>query len=176
VLGIVHAKDLLHQLRNGGTIDLGPAIREPLYVDERMPILRLLDRFKTSNVHMAIVLDEYGSFGGVVTPVDILTAIAGDLPERAEDEEPDAVQRDDGSWLIDGGASIDVVERTLGLKSMANDEDFATVAGFCLHQFGHIPGPGEAFDYEGWRFEVVDLDGRRIDKILVARKEPIAVS
>ena len=176
VLGIVHAKDLLHQLRNGGTIDLGPAIREPLYVDERMPILRLLDRFKTSNVHMAIVLDEYGSFEGVVTPMDILTAIAGDLPERAEDEEPDAVQRDDGSWLIDGGASIDVVERTLGLKSMANDEDFATVAGFCLHQFGHIPEPGESFDYEGWRFEVVDLDGRRIDKILVARKEPIAVS
>ncbi|MCX5514988.1 hypothetical protein C3941_11585 [Kaistia algarum] len=172
VLGIVHAKDLFEQIRNGDQVDLTPSIREPLYVDERMPILRMLDRFKTSNVHMAIVLDEYGSFQGVVTPMDILTAIAGDLPERAEDEEPDAVQRDDGSWLVDGSAAIDIAERTLSLKGMANDEDFATVAGFCLHHFGHIPTPGESFLYEGWRFEVVDLDGRRIDKVLVARVDP----
>ncbi|MBB3929634.1 putative hemolysin [Kaistia hirudinis] len=176
VLGIVHAKDLFQQMRSGVPIDLAPAIREPLYVDERMPILRMLDRFKTSNVHMAIVLDEYGSFQGVVTPMDILTAIAGDMPERAEDEEPDAIQRDDGSWLIDGSAPIDVVERTLGLKAMTQDDDFATVAGFMLHHFGHIPDPGESFAYEGWRFEVVDLDGRRIDKVLAERLEPIPVS
>ena len=171
VLGIVHAKDLLNQMRHGASIDLQSVIREPLYVDERMPILNMLDRFKTSNVHMAIVLDEYGSFQGVVTPMDILTAIAGDLPERAGDEEPDAVQREDGSWLIDGSATIDVVERVLGLKSLANDEDYATIAGFMLHHLGHIPVPGEHFAYEGWCFEVVDLDGRRIDKVLVFRIE-----
>lgn len=167
VLGIVHAKDLLNQIHDGQEIDLTPMIREPLYVDERMPILRMLDRFKTSNVHMAIVLDEYGSFQGIVTPMDILTAIAGDLPERAEDEEPDTIQREDGSWLIDGSATIDVVERTLGLKALAKDEDYATIAGFMLHNFGHIPVSGEHFPFEGWCFEVVDLDGRRIDKVLV---------
>jgi len=171
VLGIVHAKDLLNQIHPGQPIDLMLVLREPLFVDERMPILRMLDRFKTSNVHMAIVLDEYGSFQGVVTPMDILAAIAGDLPERAEDEEPDAVQRDDGSWLIDGSAAIDVAERTLGLKGMSKNEDYATIAGFMLHHLGHIPVPGEHFTHEGWRFEVIDLDGRRIDKVLVARAD-----
>lgn len=172
VIGVVHAKDLLDQLHRGQPIDLIAVLREPLYVDERMPILNMLDRFKTSNVHMAIVLDEYGSFQGVVTPMDILIAIAGDLPERAGEEEPDAVQRDDGSWLFDGGTTIDVVERLLALKSMASDEDFATIAGFMLYHLGHIPIPGENFTHQGWRFEVVDLDGRRIDKVLVARIEP----
>ncbi len=171
VLGIVHAKDLLNQMHAGAPIDLSAVIREPLYVDERMPILNMLDRFKTSNVHMAIVLDEYGSFQGVVTPMDILAAIAGDLPERAGDEEPDAIQREDGSWLIDGSATIDVAERVLGLKSLANDEDYATIAGFMLNHLGHIPVPGERFPYEGWCFEVVDLDGRRIDKVLVFKLE-----
>jgi putative hemolysin len=168
VVGIVHAKDLLEQIYSGETLQLEPVLREPLYIDERMPILRVLDRFKSSNVHMAIVLDEYGSFQGVVTPMDILIAIAGDMPEHEGDELPDAVQRADGSWLIDGSAPIDSVERTLGLK-MLGSEDFATLAGFMLHHLGHLPVPGEFFDHDGWIFEVVDLDGRRIDKVL-ARK------
>src|SRR5690606_6322911 len=100
VIGIVHAKDLLEQIYTGQTLDLTPVIREPLYVDERMPILKVLERFKSSNVHMAVVLDEYGSFQGVVTPMDILIAIAGDMPEHEGDEDPEAVQRADGSWLI----------------------------------------------------------------------------
>ena len=171
VIGIVHAKDLLEQIYKGQTVDLTPVIREPLYVDERMPILKVLDRFKTSNVHMAVVLDEYGSFQGVVTPMDILTAIAGDMPEHEGDDVPDAIQRADGSWLIDGSAQIDSVERTLSLKSIGSDEDFATLAGFMLHHLGHIPVPGEFFTYEGWIFEVVDLDGRRIDKVLVRKSD-----
>lgn len=171
VLGIVHAKDVLQQIHQGKALDLLAILREPLYVDERMPILKLLDQFKTSNVHMAVVLDEYGSFQGVVTPMDILIAIAGDMPERAGDEEPDAIQREDGSWLIDGSATIDTVERTLGLRDMAKDEDFATIAGFVLHHLGHIPVPGEHFSYEGWAFEVVDLDARRIDKVLVRKAD-----
>ncbi|MBN9026465.1 hemolysin family protein [Kaistia sp. MMO-174] len=171
VIGIVHAKDLLEQIYKGQTVDIEAIIREPLYVDERMAILKVLDRFKTSNVHMAVVLDEYGSFQGVVTPMDILTAIAGDMPEHEGDDVPDATQRADGSWLIDGSAQIDSVERTLGLRSLAKDEDFATMAGFMLHHLGHIPVPGEFFSYEGWIFEVVDLDGRRIDKVLVRKSD-----
>jgi putative hemolysin len=171
VIGIVHAKDLLEQIYSGEAVDLTPVIRAPLYVDERMPILKVLDRFKSSNVHMAIVLDEYGSFQGVVTPMDILIAIAGDMPEHEGDEEPDAVQRADGSWLIDGSAAIDSVERTLELKALGADGDFATLAGFMLHHLGHIPVPGEFFSHDGWIFEVVDLDGRRIDKVLARKSD-----
>lgn len=171
VIGIVHAKDLLEQIYSGQSVDLAPVIRAPLYVDERMPILKVLDRFKASNVHMAIVLDEYGSFQGVVTPMDILIAIAGDMPEHEGDELPDAVQRADGSWLIDGSAAIDGVERTLELKDLGADGDFATLAGFMLHHLGHIPVPGEFFAHDGWIFEVVDLDGRRIDKVLARKSD-----
>jgi putative hemolysin len=172
VIGVAHTKDLLEQQRKTGTIDLVVAAREAPYVVDRMPVLRLLERFKTSTVHMAFVVDEHGSFEGIVTPTDILTAIAGDLPQGEEEEEPEAVQRDDGSWLLDGLMSVDDAEKTLALEGMAEEGDFNTVAGFVLHQLGHLPTAGEHFDWKGWRFEVVDLDGRRIDKIMVSGPEP----
>jgi putative hemolysin len=167
VIGVAHTKDLLEQQRKRGTIDVAAAAREPPYVVDRMPVLRLLDRFKSSPVHMAIVVDEHGSFEGVVTPTDILTAIAGDLPTSEAALDPLAVQRDDGSWLLDGLMSIDDVERTLGLEGMGEEGDFNTVAGFVLSRLEHLPEAGEHFDWRDFRFEVVDLDGRRIDKILV---------
>ena len=168
VIGVAHTKDLLEQQRQTGTIDLAAAAREAPYVVDRMPVLRLLDRFKSSSVHMALVVDEHGSFEGIVTPTDILTAIAGDLPQSEEEEEPEAVQREDGSWLLDGLMTVDDAERTLGLEGMGEEGDFNTVAGFVLHELGHLPVAGEHFDWRGWRFEVVDLDGRRIDKILAS--------
>lgn len=170
VIGVIHVKELLR--RHDGDeedIDLEAALREPLFVDEHMPILRLLDRFRTTPVHMAIVLDEHGSFEGVVTPTDILTAIAGDLPEHEGDEEPDAVQRDDGSWLLSGRIPIHDAERTLGVTAMNEGLDFHTLAGFVLHQLGRIPETGESLVWNNWRFEVVDLDGRRIDKVEARR-------
>lgn len=169
VVGVLHVKELLRQLHTTGKIDIDGAIREPLFVDEHMPILRLLDRFKGSPVHMAIVLDEHGSFEGVITPTDILTSIAGDLPEHEGDEEPDAVEREDGSWLLSGRLAIDDAERVLSLSGMNEGEDFHTIAGFILHQLGHIPQTGESLTWRGWRFEVVDLDARRIDKIEARR-------
>ncbi|MBM3543197.1 MAG: HlyC/CorC family transporter [Alphaproteobacteria bacterium] len=172
VIGVAHTKDLLEQQRKTGTINLIVAAREAPYVVDRMPVLRLLERFKTSTVHMAFVVDEHGSFEGIVTPTDILTAIAGDLPQGEEEEEPEAVQRDDGSWLLDGLMSVDDVEKALNLEGMAEEGDFNTVAGFVLHQLGHLPTAGEHFDWKGWRFEVVDLDGRRIDKIMVTAPKP----
>ncbi len=167
VIGVAHTKDLLEQQRKTGTIDVAAAAREPPYVVDRMTVLRLLDRFKTSAVHMAIVVDEHGSFEGVVTPTDILTAIAGDLPTSDAATEPLAVQRDDGSWLLDGLMPVDDAERTLGLEGMGEEGDFNTVAGFVLSRLEHLPEAGEHFDWRDFRFEVVDLDGRRIDKILV---------
>jgi CBS domain containing-hemolysin-like protein len=170
VLGVVHAKDLLDQQRRDGRVDLAAAIREPLYITENMPVLKVLERFKTSSVHMAIVLDEHGSFEGLVTPTDILIAIAGDLPELVGEQEPDAIQREDGSWLLDGRMPIDEVERTLQADEMAtDDDDFTTLAGFILQQLGHIPSKGDLFDWQGWRFQVVEMDSHRIDKVSVSR-------
>lgn len=172
VIGIVHVKDLLRQVTVTGQFDIAKALAEPLFIDEHMPILKLLDRFKTSAVHMAIVLDEHGSFEGIITPTDILTAIGGDLPEHEGDTDPDAVQRDDGSWLLSGRIPIDDAERALGLNDMAGDEDFRTLAGFVLHQLGRIPTTGESFTWRNWKFEVVDLDGRRVDKVVASRLAP----
>jgi putative hemolysin len=172
VIGVAHTKDLLEQQHRSGTIDIAAVAVEPPFVVDRMPVLRLLERFKSSPVHMAMVVDEHGSFEGVVTPTDILTAIAGDLPQSEEDEEPEAAQRDDGSWLIDGMMSVDDVERTLGIRGMSEEGDFNTIAGFVLDQLGRLPVAGEHFDWHGWRFEVVDLDGRRIDKILACPPAP----
>lgn len=169
VLGVVHAKDLLAQHETTGTIDLQQALRKPLYVTETLPVLRLLDQFKTSNVHMAIAVDEHGAFEGIVTPTDILTAIAGDLPELAGEEAPYAVQREDGSWLLDARMPVDEVQRALGLDEMRGDGDFETLAGFVLAELGHLPEPGESVEWRGWRFEVTELHGHRIDKLLASR-------
>jgi len=169
VIGVAHTKDLLEQQRKLGTIDVVAAAREAPFVVDLMPVLRVLERFRRSTVHMAIVVDERGTFEGIVTPTDILTAIAGDLPEGEEAAEPEAVQREDGSWLLDGMMSVDDVERTLDIKDMCEDGDFNTIAGFVLHHLGRIPVAGEHFHWNDWRFEVVDLDGRRIDKVLALR-------
>jgi putative hemolysin len=167
IVGVVHAKTLLDQLHNKGAIDLEAAIKMPLYVHESTKVLKLLDMFKSSLVHMAIVLDEHGSVQGIVTPTDILTGIAGDLPEEEADIGASAVQRDDGSWLLDGQTPVFEVEGILDVSGLGiDDAEYTTLAGFVLSQLGRIPAVGESFRWKNWRFEVVDLDGRRIDKVL----------
>lgn len=169
-IGIVHAKTLLDQIHKTGKISIESAIKMPLYVHESTNVLKLLDMFKKSLTHMAIVLDEHGTVQGIVTPTDILTGIAGDLPEEEADIEPSAVQREDGSWLLDGQMPVFEVERVLGLTGLAvDDAEYTTLAGFVLSQLGRIPGVGENFRWKSWRFEVVDLDGRRIDKVLASQ-------
>ncbi|KQT88512.1 hypothetical protein ASG48_00290 [Aurantimonas sp. Leaf443] len=169
VVGIVQTKDLLEQQRHTGTIDLKGAMREPLYVHETMPILKLLERFRTGSIHMAIVLDEYGSFEGVATPTDILIAIAGSLPEGNEDDLT-AIQRNDGSWLVDAAMPIDQLEEKVPGVSFPRKRDYETVAGFVLDRMGHIPEAGESVAWSGWTIEVIDLDGHRIDKILMTNE------
>ena len=169
-IGIVHAKTLLDQLHKTGKINLDAAIKTPLYVHESTNVLKLLEMFKKSLVHMAIVLDEHGTVQGIATPTDILTGIAGDLPEEEADIGPSAVQREDGSWLLDGQMPVFEVERILGVAGLAiDDAEYTTLAGFVLSQLGRIPAAGEAFRWKNWRFEVVDLDGRRIDKVLASQ-------
>ncbi len=169
-IGIVHAKTLFDQLHKTGKINLEAAINTPLYVHESTNVLKLLEMFKKSLVHMAIVLDEHGTVQGIATPTDILTGIAGDLPEEEADIEPSAVRREDGSWLLDGQTPVFEVERILSVTGLAiDDAEYTTLAGFVLSQLGRIPAVGETFHWKNWRFEVVDLDGRRIDKVLAAK-------
>ncbi|MBX3703388.1 MAG: HlyC/CorC family transporter [Steroidobacteraceae bacterium] len=169
LVGIVQAGELAEWLGNREAGDLAGRVRAPLIVHESTRILRLLDLFRESKMHFAVIVDEHGSIEGVVTPVDVLTAIAGELPEAASEEVPEAVVRDEKSWLIDGMMPIDDVERLLGAGNMRSGDDYTTLAGFVLAQLGHLPATGEHFRWRGLRFEVVDLDGRRVDKLLVQR-------
>jgi putative hemolysin len=167
-LGMTLKKDLLDQILDGHAIDPMAAIRQPLAVHESTPILKVLEQFKKAPVRLALVIDEYGQLQGIVTQTDLLEAIAGDLPDTGE-EAPDIVERADGSFLIDGLTAAQTVFDRLGLRARPSDNDFSTIAGFALFKLGRLPATGEHFEFEGWRFEVVDLDGRRIDKILVSR-------
>jgi putative hemolysin len=119
-------------------------------------------------VHMALVHDEYGQFEGLVTNADILEAIAGAFRTEEGSAEPEAVQRDDGTWLISGSMPADEMADRLSV-ALPRERGYHTAAGFVLSQLGHLPQIGESFASQGWRFEVVDLDGRRIDKILASR-------
>jgi putative hemolysin len=168
VEGIVHAKDLLDRLWTGGPLDLADCIREPLFVHEGTSVLKMLEMFRGTRVHMALIVDEYGSFEGIVTPTDILAAIAGEFPEHEAEVEPAAVRRDDGSWLIDGRTDIAQVERLIQRRGLGTDGDYHTLAGFVLWQLGHVPQIGEHLTWRDLRFEVVDMDGRRIDRILIS--------
>lgn len=167
IVGVVHTKDLAAALLRGAPLDLAALARPPLVIPERSPTLRLLERLRTSSVHMAVVIDEYGSIEGIITPTDILGGIAGELPHDAMEEQPDAVRRDDGSWLIDGRLDIHAVERLLDVTGMGDDHDYTTIAGFVLWRLGRMPRAADSFTWRGYRFEVVDMDGRRIDKVLV---------
>jgi putative hemolysin len=168
VLGVVHTKDLLDAALAGRPLDLRAGAAKPLIVHDGTPVLRLLELFRSSGVHMAIVVDEYGSVEGLATVTDILEAIAGELPELGREDDPGVVRRDDGTWLVDGMLPIDEVEARLGLRGMrGDDDDFHTLAGFVLRRLGRVPKPADSFLWEDVRFEVIDMDGRRVDKVLV---------
>ncbi|HYD32159.1 MAG TPA: hemolysin family protein [Azospirillaceae bacterium] len=170
-LGVVKAKDLLDQVLEGEALDLMASLTKPLVVHDGTPVLRLLDLLKQHSQHLAIVVDEYGTVEGIVTLTDILESIAGEMPEPG-DGEAAAVRREDGSWLVDGMTPIDEVEGLIGLKGLKGDRDFHTLAGFVLANIGHVPLASENFIWQGTRFEVVDMDGRRIDKVLIQKGEP----
>jgi putative hemolysin len=169
LLGIVQAKDLLDQAIAGQPFNLREALRQPLYVHGHMPALRVLEMLKASPIHMAVVVDESGNLEGIVTPTDVLTTIVGGLIEPGEESStPDIVQREDGSWLIGGDVHIDVIKDLLGVRDIIPIEgDFYTLAGFMLSRMDKVPVAGDHFEWQGIRFEVVDMDGQRIDKVLV---------
>jgi putative hemolysin len=167
-------REVLHAVADGGTADLAPLVRPAPTIHDNADALDALETLRASPVGMAFVVDEHGTFEGIVTAADILEATAGQFADQA-DAEPDAVRRDDGSWLLAGWQPVDEMADLLRLGLPAR-RDYHTVAGFALAKLGRFPRLGEAFETSGWRFEVVDIDGRRVDKVLAQplRKPAIA--
>lgn len=171
IQGVVLARDLLAQALAGQALDVRTALQQPLFVHESVTAMKVLEQLRSVSIPVAIVVDEYGGVQGLVTATDILSSIAGALAETAPGEEPQVIQREDGSWLLDGGLPIDQAMELLKLRSLGAEITFHTLAGFMLNHLGHVPVAGEYCVIDGYRFEVVDMDGHRIDKVLVAKAE-----
>jgi putative hemolysin len=169
VVGIVQLRDLLAQQLEGRPFDLKPVLRDPVFIPETVYALKALEMFRMSGTKMGLVIDEYGTIHGLVTLADMMEAIVGTVTETAE--EPEVVQRPDGSWLLDGMLSTDELREVVPLGDLP-EGDFHTLAGFIINQLGDIPKAGDAFDWEGFRFEVIDMDDHRIDKVLVSPLPP----
>ena len=168
-LGVVKLKDLLEQALAGSPLNFEAVLRQPLFVPESLPALAMLERFRRTGEQLALVVDEYGGMAGLVTLDDILEAIVGGLPLLGIPSEPDMVRREDGSWLIDGMVSIDAFKDRFGVRALPEEESgtFRTLGGFVVTSLGRIPTAGDHFTWNVFRFEVVDMDGKRVDKVLV---------
>jgi putative hemolysin len=169
VAGVVQVKDLLIAQLAGKPYDLRAALRPPLYLPNTVTALRALEMLKKSGEPMALVVDEYGDFEGIVTLTDIMEALVGDIANPDEEEDPPVVTRDDGSWLIDGMVPVDEIKDVIGLKHLPGEEtgDFQTLGGFMMAQVNRVPRVADHFVIDGYRFEVVDMDGRRVDRVLI---------
>lgn len=169
ILGIVYAKDLLAQILTQQEIELAKLVRPPLYIPEGISVLQALEIFKREQTHIALVFDEYGGIEGLITADDILGTIVGDMASETTTA-LSIVERADGSWLVDGLLSVDEFREALGFASLPDEADsrYQTVGGMMLHMLGGIPQVGQSFVWQTWHFEVMDMDGRRVDKILVS--------
>ena len=176
VLGIVDVRQLLPQVLSGAPLELSRYLEQPLYFPETTPVLKVLERFKETNVHFALVVDEYGSIEGMVTLSDILESIV-EVPDPDDEEEPQIIQREDGSYLLDGLLDIDDFKERFDIDVLPSedDSDFRTMGGFVITYLGHIPKSGEYFDWQNYRFEIVDMDGNRVDKVMLMQREPSEV-
>jgi putative hemolysin len=178
VLGIVRAKDLLNQSLSGKPLDLKALLQPPLFVPESMSALKVLELFKQMRTHIALIADEYGGIHGMITHNDILEDITGYIPfsSAGEPSEPQAIQRDDGSWLLDGLLSIDELKEIFDLEKLPEEEHghYQTVGGLVMAQIRSIPTAGQWFEWGDLRFEVMDMDGRRVDKVLVTQQQTAA--
>ncbi len=167
MIGVVQARDMLASILLGRPLDIKPLVRAPLIVPDTMDALDLMTKLRDAEVKMALVLDEYGHFEGLVTPADLLETIAG-FNAGEDVSEAKFVARDDGSWLISGWMAVDEMADLLGI-TLPEHRDYQTVAGFVLQHMQRLPKLGETTLASGWEFEVIDLDGRRIDKVLARR-------
>lgn len=179
IIGIVHAGDLFAQVIRSnsiGSIDIERAVKAPLYVPESVSAMDLLETLKTNRTELALVVDEYGEIAGMITLSDMMGALVGDVSiTEGGEQENDAFQREDGSWLIDAGMSADRFREVLGVDARFPDETsglYHTLAGFMLTRFGRVPQTSDFIEAAGYRFEVIDMDRQRIDRLLVTPVAP----
>ncbi|RVT92899.1 hemolysin family protein [Sphingomonas crocodyli] len=171
IIGVVHSRDLVRALLAGEPLDLRALLRKAIFLPDHMDAMDALKALREAETPVAFIHDEYGHFEGLVVPANLLAAIAGGFAsDQDEDTDPPLVERPDGGWLVSGSYAADSLADRLGLE-LPEDRDFATVAGFALWRLKHLPSTGERFDYKGWRFEIVDMDGRRIDKLIASPTE-----
>ena len=169
VVGVIQTRDVLCAVLNGLDVDLKKLCRTAPVIPDLMDAMDALAVLRSADVPLALVHDEYGHLDGIVTPGSLLAALAGTFAHDVEQgEEPPLVEREDGSWLVSGAASADVLVDRLGVQ-LPVDRDYSTVAGFALSVLKHLPETGEIFRHDGWAFEIVDMDGRKIDKLIVSR-------
>lgn len=173
ILGFVQARDLLLQRIETAKFDIRNAMRQPLFVPESTPALDVLESFRETGAELALIFDEYGGVSGLVSINDLMIAIVGDVFTPQSEQEPEAIRRDDGSWLFDGMIRVDVLIDYLDIDELPDEAEgkYETLSGLMMSQLGRIPESGDHFEWENLRFEVMDMDGRRVDKVLVA---PIA--
>src|SRR4051812_17554201 len=169
IVGVIQTRDVLSAVLEGRPIDLNQLCRSAPVIPDLMDAMDALAVLRNADVPLALVHDEYGHLDGIVTPGSILAALAGTFAHDIEQgDEPPLVEREDGSWLVSGAATADLLTDRLGVN-MPGDRDFSTVAGFALSVLKHLPETGESFKYDGWSFEIVDMDGRKIDKLIASR-------
>ena len=175
IVGILRTADLLKLALAGEDLDVEKFLRPPLYVPEGVTTTHLLENFRKARQQCALIVDEYGELQGLVTLTDVLTAIVGDLPSSDSNEEQDIVERVDGSWLLDGGVAIDRLKSVARIEDDLPGEDenaFNTLGGLVMYVLGRIPNVADQFEAAGFRFEVVDMDRNRVDKVLLSRLPP----
>ena len=168
VLGVIEARDLLLESLHGEPLQLKRNLQPPVYIPETALASKSLDKFKAGSAEMMLVVDEFGSTQGLLTIFDIMEEIVGTL-----DNEPQATQRQDGSWLLDGMLSIEDFKEIFNLRHMPDEDEYETLGGFVMLHLGRVPEAADHFDWNGLAFEVMDMDGKRVDKVLVMLKPPV---
>jgi len=173
VVGMLRARDYLGRLASGQSASLEALMVPPVFVPESQSILDVLELLKRTREHAALVIDEFGGLHGMVTRADILEALVGEMPTHHHEPE-ETVRRPDGSWLLDGRLSVSEFCEVLDLRGPASEAgvDYETLGGFVMTKLARVPVAGQTFDYEGWRFEVMDMDGRRVDRVLATPLTP----
>jgi putative hemolysin len=182
VLGIASAEEMLAVLLDGRTVaDLRkllqpPFLKTPMFVPDTLSVFHLLETFRSTRVHVALVLDEFGAIEGLVTPADILEGLVGEIPSEPASVHGPIVQRGERSWLVDGATSIDDLQANLEVPAIPEQEQgtYQTLAGLVMSRLARVPREGDRFTWGDLRFEVVDMDGRRVDKVLIEREPPAA--
>ena len=168
IIGVFTIKDFFHKINIQNNFNLKDILTQPLYIPDNLTGIRVFEKFRDTKTYIAVVIDEYGSFEGIITLHDLIENIFGDLPDIHEVEEVNIFKREDGSMLIEGSILIDELKEHLNI-TFEEDENFSTLGGFVMYKLNRIPKTGDKFGYESFTFEVVDMDGNRVDKVLVVK-------